>query len=159
VLMLSKSSSHNDLVTPRTGHKSMGLAPVKSQHSALRMKLVAANLKSETVGIDQLPGKSNYFIGNDPKKWRTNIPNYAKVRYGEIYPGVDIVYYGNQSQLEYDFIIAPHSNPNVIKLSFVGAQKIHIDQNGDLVLRLAGGEQRQLDYHYFKQQWHWEWGY
>jgi hypothetical protein len=55
--------------------------------------------------VDQLPGTSNYFIGNDPAKWRTNVPTYAKVKYEEIYSGIDLVYYGNQRQLEYDFIV------------------------------------------------------
>jgi hypothetical protein len=63
--------------------------------SVLRMKLAGANPDPQVTGLDELPGKSNYFIGNDPKKWRTNVPTYAKVRYEEVYPGIDVVYYGN----------------------------------------------------------------
>jgi len=75
--------------------------------TVLLMRLVAANADAKVTGLDEVPGKSNYFIGNDPKKWRTNVPNYGKVRYENVYPGVDLVYYGNQRQLEYDFVVAP----------------------------------------------------
>jgi len=69
------------------------------------------------MGADELPGKSNYFIGNDPQKWRTNVPTYAKVKYQGVYPGVDLVYYGNQGgQLEYDFVVAPGADPSAIAL-------------------------------------------
>jgi hypothetical protein len=78
----------------------------------LRMKLVGANPNPKFVGMEELPGKSNYFIGNDPQKWRTNVPNYAKVKYANVYPGVDLVYYGNQGQLEYDFVVQPGWDPS-----------------------------------------------
>jgi hypothetical protein len=85
--------------------------------SVLRLKLVGANPAAKVKGLEELPGKSNYFIGNDPKKWRTNVPNYAKVQYQGVYPGVDLGYYGNQRQLEYDFVVAPGADPNVIRLA------------------------------------------
>ncbi len=72
----------------------------QSSRTALRMRLVGAIPHPTIVAVDQLPGKSNYFIGNDPTKWRTNVPNYARVKYKEVYPGVDVIYYGNQRQLE-----------------------------------------------------------
>ncbi len=75
------------------------------------MKLVGANPSPQLTGLDELPGTSNYFIGNDPSKWRTNMPNYAKVEYQDVYPGIDLVYYGNQRQLEYDFVVAPGADP------------------------------------------------
>jgi len=85
------------------------------------MRLVDSNPSATVTGADELPGKSNYFIGNDPKKWRTNVPTFAKVKYRDVYPGVDLVYYGNQGgQLEYDFVVAPGADPNLIKLD-VGA--------------------------------------
>jgi hypothetical protein len=87
---------------------------------ALRMRLIGANANAAVTGADELPGKSNYFIGNDPKKWRTNVPNYSKVKYQNVYPGVDLVYYGNQRQLEYDFVVAPGADPSAIVLD-VGA--------------------------------------
>src|SRR5207245_9060182 len=82
-------------------------ADPRTLNAVLRMRLVGANSHARISGLEDLPGKSNYFIGNDPKKWRTNVPNYAKVKYKNIYPGVDLVYYGNHRQLEYDFIVRP----------------------------------------------------
>lgn len=113
--------------------------------SALRMKLVGANPNVHVVGLDELPGKSNYFIGNDPTKWRTNIPNYTQVRYEKVYPGIDLVYYGNQQQLEYDFVIAPGSDPKAIELEIAstgGASPIRLAESGDLVIETGGGEVR-----------------
>jgi len=134
--------------------------PKSSPPSVLRMKLVGANANSRSTGLDELPGRSNYFIGNDPKKWRTNVSNYAKVRYEGVYPGVDLVYHGNQGQLEYDFVVAPGADSHAIKLD-VGAEdgvgaglgRVHsqpgehrsplrIDANGDLVVPTAAGEVR-----------------
>jgi hypothetical protein len=73
--------------------------------------------------VDQLPGTANYFIGNDPAKWRTSVPTYAKVKYAGIYPGIDLAYYGNQRQLEYDFIVAPGASPKPIRLQFAENHK------------------------------------
>src|SRR5258706_230791 len=110
---------------------------------AVRMSLVGAARKPAVSGTDELPGKANHFIGKDRSKWRTDVPTYAKVRYRAIYPGIDLVYYGNQRQLEYDFIVAPGADPKKIALGFKGADKLEIDAKGDLVLRAAGGEVRQ----------------
>src|SRR5713226_1538125 len=92
-------------------------------HSTLRMKLVGANVATVVEGLQPLPGKGNYFIGNDPANWHTAIHTYAKVRYKDLYPGVDLVYYGNQQQLEYDFIVAPAVDPRTIQLAINGAKK------------------------------------
>ena len=122
----------------------------RTTDAPLRMKLVGANPNPKIVGMDELPGKSNYFIGNDPKKWRTNMPNYAKVKYANVYPGVDLVYYGNQGQLEYDFVVQPGADPRQIALDvgagLVPAQghpqgvPLRIGGNGDLVVGTEGGE-------------------
>jgi len=85
--------------------------------AVLRMQLAGANPKASATGVDELAGKSNYFIGRDPARWRTNVPTYAKLEYEGVYPGVDLVYYGNQGQLEYDFIVAPGANPRSIQLA------------------------------------------
>ena len=111
--------------------------------ATLRMKLAGASVARQVEGLEELPGKSNYFIGNDPAKWRSNIPSYAKVKYGDIYPGVDLVCYGNQRQLEYDFVIAPGADVGRIRLAFEGAEEMRIDTGGDLVFRIAGTELRQ----------------
>ena len=81
------------------------------------------------------PGRSNYFIGNDPTKWRTNVPQFSKVKYAGVYPGIDLVFYGNQRNLEYDFVVAPGADPTRIALDVEGAVPT-LDTTGDLV---AGG--------------------
>jgi hypothetical protein len=112
------------------------------ERSVLRMALVGAWPSPSVNGLDELPGKANYFIGKDPSQWRTNVPTYAKVRYREVYPGIDLVYYGNQRQLEYDFVVAAGADPNRIALRLEGAEKLEIDAQGDLVLHAALGDMR-----------------
>jgi beta-propeller repeat-containing protein len=109
----------------------------------VRMSLVGAAPKPLVSGLEELPGKANYFIGNDPAKWRTNVPTYAKVHYQDVYPGIDLVYYGNQRQLEYDFVVAPGGDPERIALGFQGVERLEIDAEGELVLHAAGGALRQ----------------
>jgi len=109
---------------------------------ALRMAFVSANPQPAVTGHDELPGKINYFVGSDRTKWRPNTPAYTKVRYEGIYPGIDVAYYGNQRQLEYDLIVAPRANPDSIALSVQGADAIALDETGDLVLDTALGSVR-----------------
>ena len=106
------------------------------------MKLEGANPSPAIDGMEQLPGIVNYFIGNDPAKWHTTIPTYAKVQYQDAYPGIALAYYGNQGRLEYDFIVAPGADPNQIKLAFEGASDITVADSGDLVLTTALGDVR-----------------
>jgi photosystem II stability/assembly factor-like uncharacterized protein len=113
------------------------------ESAVLRLKLEGANSSAQVAGLDELPGKSNYFIGNDPNKWLTAIPSYAKVIYREVYPGVDLIYYGKEQQVEYDFLIAPGGDPGQIKLNFEGAQSVKLDVRGDLVLHTEAGDMRQ----------------
>jgi uncharacterized repeat protein (TIGR01451 family) len=100
----------------------------------LHMRLQDAATSPRITGVEQLPGKVNYLVGNDSNNWRTNIPTYEHVRYEQIYNGVDLVYYGNQRQLEYDFIIAPGASFKQIRLAFDGAGKLKLNRRGDLVL-------------------------
>ena len=86
------------------------------------MELRGANRAAQVAGADKLAGVSNYYIGNDAKKWRSGIATYGKVKYQAIYPGVDAVFYGNQRQLEYDFVIAPGADPRQISLALTGAK-------------------------------------
>jgi hypothetical protein len=96
------------------------------------MKLAGANTNARVVGLSELPGKSNHFIGNDPRKWRTNVPNYGKVKYEGVYPGIDLVYYGNQRQLEYDFVVAPGADPRAIALQIeTGNSKLETRDSPD----------------------------
>ena len=85
--------------------------PKPVANDVIRLKLMEANPNPKITGLDELPGKSNYFIGNDPAKWRTDVSNYAKVKIEDVYPGIDLVYYGNQRQLEYDWIVKPGADP------------------------------------------------
>ncbi len=136
VKFLSMGGNHSILLSPNE-------AALNLNHSTTRLKFIGANPSPLIEGMDELPGKSNYLIGADPQAWRTNIPNYARVRYDEVWPGIDIVFYGNQRQLEYDFTVAPGVSPRTIRLSFEGAKRISVDAGGDLILHLAEGELRQ----------------
>src|SRR5947208_7962193 len=107
--------------------------------TVLRMKIEGANPSPPATGLDPLPGIVNYFIGDDPAQWRTNVPTYAKVRYDGLYPGVDLVYYGTQRQLEYDFVVRPGADPSSIELSFQGADRLEVDAQGDLMVHTAAG--------------------
>jgi hypothetical protein len=117
-------------------------APSASSAVQLRLRLLGANPTPEMRGLEELPGKSNYFIGNDPAKWRTNVPNYAKVEYRDVYPGINLVHYGNGGQLEHDFVVSPGADPSVIRFAIEGADKMELDAQGDLVLHAAGTEAR-----------------
>ena len=114
-----------------------------ASQAVLRMTLVGANPSARVAGLDELPGKSHYFAGRDARQWRTNVPTYEKVSYPAVYPGVDLVYYGNGHHLEYDFIVAPGADPRAIALRFEGAREVAIDQRGDLVLSIADSQIRQ----------------
>jgi hypothetical protein len=106
-----------------------------------RMKLLSGNPAPEIVGIDRLAGKSNYFIGNDPAKWKKDVPQFARVKYAGVYPGVDLIFRGSQRQLEYDFVVAPGSDPRRIRFAFEGASRLRIDKEGALVVRTKGGNE------------------
>jgi hypothetical protein len=101
--------------------------------AALRMKLVDPNPQAVLSRTGQLPGHSNYFIGNDPHKWHRNIPQFSGVRYQNIYPGIDLVFYGNGGQLEYDFQVAPGADASRAQMEFDGATGLKLS-HGDLIL-------------------------
>lgn len=127
--------------------------------SVLRMKLLGVNPDAKITGLGMLPGRTNYFTGNNPRNWRTNVPRYEKVDYRGVYPGVDLVYYGRQGQLEYDFIVAPGADPAAIRLKLDAASgdRGHLDRrrkaeaafdtlriapDGDLLVKVDSGEVR-----------------
>jgi hypothetical protein len=127
---LSRASGYSLALAPTTftlavadpRNKNHEKSPGRSRASAhvIRATLVGANAAANLTGLEQLPTRTNYFIGSDPRKWKTNLPNYAKVKYSGVYPGVDLVFYGKQDLLEYDFIVSPGTNPGVIALGFEG---------------------------------------
>ena len=118
--------------------KSHPLPSVKTD--IVRMQLRNANPAAQPVGIDALPGTANYFVGKDPSQWHTDIPTYSRVKFSGVYPGIDLVYYGNQSQLEYDFVVAPKADAKAIKLHFAGASKLALSANGDLSISAKDGQ-------------------
>jgi hypothetical protein len=129
-----------------TGTKPRDLArdsiasPERRSDDTLRIKLIGANSEPVLAGIDELPGKSNYLKGNQPANWHVGIPTYLKVAEPGVYSGIDLVYYGTQRQLEYDFIVGPGADPRVIQLAIDGPKKLQIDKQGELVARVARGE-------------------
>jgi hypothetical protein len=126
-----------------------GLKPAPTQRAGktdsrrtdvVRMDLAGANRGVQVTGLDRLPGTANYFIGNDPAKWHSGVPTFARVKYTAVYPGIDLVYYGNQRQLEYDFVVAPGANAQPIRLQFAGTKKLKLDADGNLTVSAANGE-------------------
>src|SRR2546422_3330250 len=112
----------------------------QSARAVLQMKLVNTNPKTQLIGLNELPGRSNYFIGNDPTKWHTNVRQFSKVRYENVYPGVDLVYYGHQRELEYNFVLQPGADPRTIGMRIQGARLR--PEHGDLVLTTRAGDVR-----------------
>jgi len=111
-----------------------------SAPKVLRMRLLGASPQAKLQGDGTLPGKHNYYIGNDPNRWHTGIPTYGKVVSKGVYPGIDMIYHGRDGQLEYDFTVAPHADPRAIRLAFAGNDGMKVNAQGDLILK-AGGEQ------------------
>ncbi len=116
--------------------------PSETEHVALRMKLENSNRPRHEIGLEKLPGISNYFIGNNPAKWRTHVPQYARIQYVGVYQGIDLVWYGSQGHLEFDFVVSPGADPQQIQIAYEGADSLAIAANGDLVLQTALGEIR-----------------
>ena len=111
-------------------------------HTVLTSRLIGASSNSSAIGIRPLPGTVNYFLGSDPRNWRGNIPTYAAISYPEIYPGIDLVYYGNPGHLEYDFVVAPGADPARIVVEFGGQSELVLTGAGDAVLMTEDGEVR-----------------
>ncbi len=115
----------------------------RDSETLLRMQIVGANPNGRAAGVNPLETRVNYFLGNDPAQWHTNVPTFGRVQYDDVYPGIDLVYYGNGGQLEYDFVLSPHVDPNQIQLTFAGADSVTINSTGDLVLQTGDIEVRQ----------------
>src|SRR5437867_4752142 len=137
VLVLTKADP------PVQGPQRPLISPVAARRAGtqavVRMAFVGASSQPRIAGQKELAGKVNYFLGNDPAKWRTNVPIYAAVRYEGLYPGIDLVYYRHNHRLEYDLVVAPGADPSQNALSFERADRLEIDANGDLVLHTAVG--------------------
>src|SRR5271169_2365969 len=125
-------------VVANRGAKAIPASPAK--RTTLQFRLVGAARNPAAVGEVPQVGRVNYFIGNNPAKWRRNVPTYAQVRYKNIYPGIDLLYYGSHRQLEYDFSISPGADPGQIQFEITGASQIALDAEGNLALQTASGE-------------------
>ena len=129
-----------------TGHGPLALQAKSESHAqpnseaVVRMRLVGGNSNATLTATDQLPGKSNYIRGKDPKNWHTDVSHYARVSYKNIYPGINLAYHGEQSKLEFDFIVAPESNPAPIDLAFNGVQHLATDASGNLIVSSGAGD-------------------
>ncbi len=110
--------------------------------AALEMVTFGGNKHAPATGLEPAASHSNYFIGNDPSRWHSDVPNFARVKYQGIYPGIDLTYYGNQSRLEYDFVVSPGADPGKIQLRFKGMQRLRLDSSGELVIDTAVGQVR-----------------
>ena len=133
LLSLSKRASNSGAARSNTPLRNVST-------DIIGMSLEGTNRAAIPAAENKLPGIENYFLGNDRSKWHTNIPTYAKVQYRDVYPGIDLVYYGNQRQLEYDFRLAPGADPNRIRMLLGGARKLKLVDGGDLLITAANGE-------------------
>ncbi len=116
------------------------ITPASEAVGQLELRLADANPNAAVAGIDEQPGSSNYFIGRDQSQWRRSIPHFNRVKIAGAYPGIDVVFYGNREQLEYDFTVAPDGDPKAIRLLEVGAQSVRLDEAGNAVLTTDAGD-------------------
>jgi hypothetical protein len=114
-----------------------------SQPATLRMKLAGANAQARIEGRDRLPGVSNYYRGNEPQRWITQVPQFATVSYRQVYDGVDLNFHEGCGTVEYDFVVGPNADPHAIKLEFAGAENVTLDPEGNLLLRVGELELKQ----------------
>lgn len=133
-------------MSPR--HRSMSIKHIRADRkaakdatttTALRMQFENANPNPQISAADKLSGKVNYYIGNDPSKWHVGVPTYSHVKYSQVYPGVDLVFYGNQRKLEYDFVVAPGADPSAIRMNLAGARRLHLSKTGNLIVDVPDG--------------------
>jgi len=123
-----------------TGHEAVMTLRGGANPAVLRMRLAGANQQATAAAEEPLQGKVNYLIGNDRGQWHTGVPTYRRVRYREVWPGIDLVWHGTRSALEYDFIVQPGSDPARIRVAFGGAERLRLDRAGNLIAKTAAGE-------------------
>lgn len=129
--------------TARQGQFTVALTPNSVMLGAVKMQFAGIKAVPRLSGLKPLPGKTNYFLGNNPRLWRANVPTYGQVKYEAVYPGIDLLFYGNQQQLEDDFIVAAGADPKNIRMNFQGAESVRLNEQGDLILKTRTGELRQ----------------
>lgn len=142
VRFVSRGSRHTLFLTD-AGAGIVLRSPRDGSTETILMTLPGATFARGPEGEDELPGRSNYFLGSDPRRWKSGVAAYGRVRYPAVYPGIDLVYYGRQGSLEYDFVVAPGADPARITLAFEGVRRVSVDPEGSLVLETAAGRVAQ----------------
>jgi hypothetical protein len=150
VRFLSRGSGYSFFLA-RAGAVLTFARDARSDATVLRMRLAGANPNARIEGQGELPGKNNYFVGSDSSRWRTDVPTYSRVAYESIYPGISLIYYGNQRQLEYDFVVDPGADPGQIRLAVEGVETLTVDAQGNLVLHSTSGEVQLLTPRVYQQ--------
>jgi hypothetical protein len=147
---LARGNGYTLLLNPQEAVLSLGM-PAHSgssqkmptmptaRHTAVHMQFIGANPAAQGIGLQPLPGKVTYVRGSDPSQWHAHIPTYGAIEYRDIYPGINIDYYSSHQQWEFDFVVAPGSDPRTIALNFTGASRVALDRQGNLVLDTAAG--------------------
>ncbi len=141
VKFLARGSGYGLFLTSSEAVLELQSGP-RGNDSVVRMQLAGANKNAVVSATDQLPGKSNYLLGNDPAKWQRDVPQFARVHYSKVYPGINLVYYGVQGRMEFDFEVAPGADPRQIALRFRGPKKLKVTPDGELILASANGDLR-----------------
>jgi hypothetical protein len=147
---LARGRGYTLFLTPAEAVLSVRSSTPEAETRTLRMQLDGADAVA-AAALEELPGRVNYLVGNDPSAWLADVPTFGRVRYAGVYPGVDLEYYGHQGQLEYDFIVTPGADPARIALAFDGADAVSVDADGDLVLQSGGAEVRQARPYIYQQ--------
>jgi len=114
-------------------------AEVGKPASTLSLQLVGSNKAAQPEGVDQLPGRSNYYIGANVRNWKRGIPQYAAVSFKSVYPGIDLLYYGKDGQLEYDLVLSPGADPSALKFRISGADSVALNSSGNLAFHIPPG--------------------
>jgi hypothetical protein len=127
-------------LTEQGAKLSLGNAAAGKSPDEIQLRVQGVRTTAKPAPEEALPGRVNFLIGNDPSKWHTDVHTYGRVRYAGVYPGIDLVYYGTQGKLEYDFAVAPNADPKAIGLRFEGAEGLRVDHQGNLQVRSPGGE-------------------
>jgi hypothetical protein len=138
VKFLSRGQGYTLFLTP--AEAVLSLRGPQHETALVHMRMAGGRRAPRVVGLDPQVTRSNYFPGNDPRRWHTGVSHYARVRYEGVYPGIDLVYRGNQRQLEYDFVIAAGADPGRIRLAFQGVDALKIGTQGELVMHTAQGD-------------------
>jgi len=142
-VLLTENSATLRLESHSVWNDSLGKNAVKrdrKSRAVLRFALSNSNPHPALHALDVEPGRTNYFVGNDPRKWRSGVSQYTRVKFDAVYPGIDLMYYGNQGQLESDYIVAPGADPKQIALRVEGAGRIHLSSTGDAIISTAAGD-------------------